>query len=112
MLWRKSSKRPTKASDLTAFIDEGSEIEGKYSFSGTVMINGRFRGAIVSSDSLIIGEKGVANAAARAAIVLIRGEVVGNRCPSGRVELPVTAPVCPPVPAPPAAPQSWPLLLA
>ncbi len=52
MRWRKS-KRPTKGSDLTAFIDEGSEIEGKYIFNGTVML---------SSDSLIIGEKGVVNA--------------------------------------------------
>jgi cytoskeletal protein CcmA (bactofilin family) len=84
--WRKS-KRPTKANDLTAFIDEGSEIEGKYSFTGTVMINGRFRGEITSSDSLIIGEKGVVNASVRAGIVLINGEVVGNVFASERVEL-------------------------
>jgi len=100
MLRRKSSKRPTKGSDLTAFIDEGSEIEGKYSFSGTVMINGRFRGEIVSSDSLIIGEKGVVNAAVRAGIVLISGEVVGNVCASERVELRGTARVCGDVEAP------------
>jgi len=100
MLWRKSSKRPIKGSDLTAFIDEGSEIEGKYSFTGTVMINGRFRGEIVSSDSLIIGEKGVVNASVRAGIVLINGEVVGNVCASERVELRGTARVCGDVEAP------------
>src|SRR2546427_13296705 len=94
MLWRKSRKRTTKGSDLTAFIDEGSEIEGKYSFTGTVMINGRFRGEIVSSDSLIIGEKGVVNATVRAGIVLINGEVVGSVSASQRVELRGTAPVC------------------
>ena len=87
MWWGKKSKRPTKGSDLTAFIDEGSEIEGKYSFSGTVMINGRFRGEITSSDSLIIGEKGVVNASIRAGVVLISGEVVGNVLASERVEL-------------------------
>ena len=100
MLWRKSRKRTTKGSDLTAFIDEGSEIEGKYSFTGTVMINGRFRGEIVSSDSLIIGEKGVVNASVRAGIVLINGEVVGNVCASERVELRGTARVCGDVEAP------------
>src|SRR3989454_12142457 len=94
MLWRKSSKRPTKGSDLTAFIDEGSEIEGKYSFTGTVMINGRFRGEIVSSDSLIIGQKGVVNATVRAGLVLINGEVVGNVSASDRVELHGTARDC------------------
>ncbi len=87
MLWKKSGRASAKASDLTAFIDEGSEIEGKYTFSGTVMLNGRFRGEIVSNDSLIVGEKGVVNASIRAGIVLINGEVVGNVNASERVEL-------------------------
>src|SRR5436309_13919992 len=86
MLWKKSP-RPTKGSDLTAFIDEGSEIEGKYSFTGTVMINGKFRGEITSTDSLIIGEKGIVNATVRAGIVLINGEVIGNVFAAERVEL-------------------------
>jgi len=100
MWWGKKSKRPTKGSDLTAFIDEGSEIEGKYSFTGTVMINGRFRGEITSSDSLIIGEKGVVNASVRAGVVLINGEVVGNVSASERVELRGTARVFGDVEAP------------
>ena len=50
MWWGKKSKRPTKGSDLTAFIDEGSEIEGKYSFSGTVMINGEVVGNVSASE--------------------------------------------------------------
>jgi cytoskeletal protein CcmA (bactofilin family) len=87
MLWNKSGKASAKASDLTAFIDEGSEIEGKYTFSGTVMLNGRFRGEIISNDSLIIGEKGVVNASIRAGVVMINGEVVGNVNASERVEL-------------------------
>ena len=87
MLWNKSGKASAKASDLTAFIDEGSEIEGKYTFSGTVMLNGRFRGEIVSNDSLIVGEKGVVNASIRAGVVMISGEVVGNVNASERVEL-------------------------
>jgi cytoskeletal protein CcmA (bactofilin family) len=87
MLWRKSGKPSVKGNDLTAFIDEGSEIEGKYTFSGTVMLNGRFRGEIVSNDTLIVGEKGVVNASIRAGVVLISGEVVGNVMASERVEL-------------------------
>lgn len=87
MLWKKSGKPSVRGSDLTAFIDEGSEIEGKYTFSGTVMLNGHFRGEIVSNDSLIVGEKGVVNASIRAGVVLINGEVVGNVNASERVEL-------------------------
>ena len=36
MFGRKGGKPKVKASDLTAFIDEGSEIEGKFTFNGTV----------------------------------------------------------------------------
>ena len=87
MLWKKSGKASVKGSDLTAFIDEGSEIEGKYTFSGTVMLNGRFRGEITSNDTLIVGEKGVVNASIRAGVLLISGEVIGNVNASERVEL-------------------------
>src|SRR2546427_3077408 len=88
MLWKKRKHAATpKASDLTAFIDEGSEIEGKYTFKGTVMLNGKFSGEIVTSDSLIIGEKGSVNASVRAGVVLINGEVIGNVFATERVEL-------------------------
>jgi cytoskeletal protein CcmA (bactofilin family) len=81
-------KRSSRANGkLTAFIDEGSEIEGKYTFSGTVMLNGKFSGEIVSTDTLIIGEKGVVHACIQAGAVLISGEVVGNVVASQRVDL-------------------------
>jgi cytoskeletal protein CcmA (bactofilin family) len=100
MRWRKSKQQPSRGSDLTAFIDEGSEIEGKYTFNGTVMLNGKFSGEIVSSDSLIIGEKGVVNATVRAGIVLVNGEVIGNVFASERIELRGTARVYGDVEAP------------
>ena len=43
---------------LTAFIDQGSEFEGKLSFRDTVRIDGRFRGEIASENTLIVGESG------------------------------------------------------
>src|SRR6266436_8066274 len=90
MRWRKA-KQASRGSELTAFIDEGSEFEGKYTFQGTVMLNGKFSGEIVTSDSLIIGEKGSVNATVRAGIVLINGEVIGNVFATERVELRGTA---------------------
>ena len=87
MIWKKNGKPAVKGSDLTAYIDEASEIEGKYTFSGTVMLNGKFTGEISSNDTLIIGEKGVVNATVRAGVVLVNGEVVGNILATERVEL-------------------------
>jgi cytoskeletal protein CcmA (bactofilin family) len=86
-MWPKSKKSAAPRSDLTAFIDEGSEIEGKYSFSGTVMINGKFHGEIESSDTLIIGEKGVVNANIRCGTLIVSGELIGNVVAVERVEL-------------------------
>jgi len=87
-------------SDLSAFIDEASEIEGKYSFSGTVMLNGKFKGEIYSKDTLIIGDKAVISATIQAGIVLISGEVIGNVLATERVELRGTARVFGDVEAP------------
>ncbi len=94
MLWKKKKKAAKvtgNASDLSAYIDEASEIEGKYTFSGTVMLNGKLTGEIWSNDTLIIGEKGVVHASIRAGIVLVSGEVRGNILGTDRVELRGTA---------------------
>lgn len=101
MMWKTNGKNSGKGTgELTAFIDEASEIEGKFTFSGTVMINGKLRGEIHSNDTLIVGEKGVINATVRAGIVLVSGEVVGNIAGVERVELRGTARVSGDIEAP------------
>src|SRR5207244_13283257 len=91
MSWGRNVKASPKSGDLTAFIDEGSQIEGKYTFDGTVMMNGHFSGEIHTKDTLIVGEKGVVNASIRAGTVVISAEVVGNVLATQRVELRGTA---------------------
>ncbi|MBI3029025.1 MAG: polymer-forming cytoskeletal protein [Candidatus Rokubacteria bacterium] len=87
MFWHRKRASSVPRGNLTAFIDEGSEIEGKYTFSGTVMLNGKFQGEIASTDTLIVGERGVVNATVRAGTVVINGELVGNVQATERVEL-------------------------
>lgn len=72
-----------------AFIGEGSEIEGKYSFTGTgtVLLNGKFHGEMTTTDALVVGEKAVINATIRAESVVIWGELVGSVQARERVEL-------------------------
>ena len=101
MRWRRSGKAAIKSnSDLSAYIDEASEIEGKYTFGGTVMLNGKLTGEIWSDDTLIVGEKAVVHASVRAGIVLVSGEVRGNILGIERVELRGTARVYGDVEAP------------
>ncbi|MFQ5803068.1 MAG: polymer-forming cytoskeletal protein [Candidatus Methylomirabilales bacterium] len=93
MLWNSRRKPSAEHTGVTAFFDEGSKIEGKYTFAGTgtLLLNGEFRGEIVTTDAVIVGEKAVVNATIRAATVVIMGEVVGNVQATARVELKGTA---------------------
>ena len=63
---------------LTAFIDQGSEFEGKLSFRDTVRIDGRFQGEISSENTLIVGESGEIQADIHSSTVIVSGTVVGN----------------------------------
>ena len=63
---------------LTAFIDQGSEFEGKLSFKDTVRIDGRFRGEISSENTLIVGESGEIEATITSNTIAISGTVVGD----------------------------------
>ncbi len=63
---------------LTAFIDQGSEFEGKLSFKDTVRIDGRFSGEISSENTLIVGESGEIEAHIKSKTVAVSGSVMGN----------------------------------
>jgi cytoskeletal protein CcmA (bactofilin family) len=64
--------------NLTAFIDQGSEFEGKLSFKDTVRIDGTFSGEISSDNTLIVGESGQIHATIRSVCVVISGLVEGD----------------------------------
>ncbi len=88
MLWN-SRKPAANQTGIMAFIGEGSEIEGKYTFTGTrtVLLNGKFHGEIMTTDALIVGENAVVKATIRGRSVVIMGKVVGSVQASERVEL-------------------------
>jgi cytoskeletal protein CcmA (bactofilin family) len=79
------------AGGLTAFIDQGSEFEGKLSFRDTVRIDGRFRGEIASENTLIVGETGEIEATIRSNTVAISGSVEGDVHAARKVVLHKTA---------------------
>lgn len=91
MLGKRNAAAAPKRGEFTTILDEGAAIEGKFSFSGSVLLNGRLHGEIVSNDTLVIGEKGVVNANIHAGFVQISGEVVGDVYALERVELCATA---------------------
>ena len=69
---------PAASANLTAFIDQGSEFEGKLTFKDTVRIDGSFQGEITSENTLIVGETGTIEATIRSNTVVVSGTVTGN----------------------------------
>src|SRR3990172_10038548 len=86
-----SSSTGSSAGGLSAFIDQGSEFEGKLSFRDTVRIDGRFRGEIASENTLIVGESGEIYATIRSNTVVVSGFVEGDIIAARKVVLHKTA---------------------
>ena len=80
-----SSGSSSTPGGLTAFIDQGSEFEGKLSFKDTVRIDGRFRGEISSENTLIVGESGEIEAKICSKTVAVSGTVIGDVQASAKV---------------------------
>ncbi|HUE29397.1 MAG TPA: polymer-forming cytoskeletal protein [Verrucomicrobiae bacterium] len=100
-MWgKRTGKAPGKRDRLGAFLDEGSEIEGKYTCAGTVMLDAKFSGEITSKDTLVIGERAVVHATVRTATLVVRGEVVGNVTATEQVVLEASARITGDVEAP------------
>jgi cytoskeletal protein CcmA (bactofilin family) len=77
--------------DVSAFLEEGSELEGNLTFSGVVRINGRFVGQITSPDALIIGVPASIDATLHVGSANIGGFVKGIIVARERIELQKTA---------------------
>jgi len=86
-----SSSSGGGSGNLTAFIDQGSEFEGKLSFKDTVRIDGRFCGEISSENTLIVGESGEIEAIIHSPSVVISGAVQGDVHASRQLVLHKTA---------------------
>jgi len=86
-----SSSTGSNGGGLSAFIDQGSEFEGKLSFRDTVRIDGRFRGEIASENTLIVGESGEIHATIRSNTVVVSGLVEGDIIAARKVILHKTA---------------------
>ena len=75
----------TGNSDL--LLGVGAEFEGKLTFKGTVRIDAKFKGSIVTNDVLVIGEHGRIEAEITCGTVVVHGEVNGNIKAKNAVEV-------------------------
>lgn len=87
-----SSPAPSSSpGGMTAFIDQGSQFEGKLSFQHSVRIDGVFRGEIVSEATLVVGESGEIQASIHSCTVVMSGKLEGDIVATDKVVLHKTA---------------------
>ncbi len=67
---------PAPGSDL--LLGRGARFEGKLTFEGTVRIDARFIGSIVTNDVLVVGEAARIDADVTCGTIAVHGEVNGN----------------------------------
>ena len=72
---------------FNAILDRGSEFEGKLTFEGTVRIDGKFKGEIISKAKLVIGEAGIIDANVDVESLMVSGEVNGDITAKGKIHL-------------------------
>lgn len=87
MLKREEAPVAAVGSDLNALLGRGSEFDGKLTFEGTVRIDGRFTGTIVTTDTLVVGEGAHVSAEISCGTIIVHGSVTGNVKASSSVEL-------------------------
>jgi len=94
MVWSRwktdnEEKQPMKKAkdEINAFLGKDTEFEGKFSFTGTVRIDGKFSGEIFSSGTLIIGESAVIKSKVHVGDMIISGEVHGDIVAENKIEI-------------------------
>jgi len=83
----------SRSPELNALLGKGSQFEGKLIFEGTVRIDGKFSGEIISTDQLIIGEGAEVKANVKVGTLVCLGDYQGDATASKGIELKAPAKV-------------------
>ncbi len=79
-------KETFSGEELNAFLDQGSEFEGKLVFKGVVRIDGTFKGEIISDDHLVVGDSGVIEGTIKVGSVKSSGKIKGKIIATEKIE--------------------------
>jgi cytoskeletal protein CcmA (bactofilin family) len=83
---KKGSGSPEQA-EITAFLGKGTEFKGVLSFEGTIRVDGKVEGEVVSKDTLIAGDSAYLNGDITVGTIISSGKIVGNVNAIQRVHL-------------------------
>ena len=84
---KRKERLPASGDNLNAFIGEGTTFNGNLSFQGTVRVDGRLDGEILTKDTLVVGKTAEINADIHAGELVIGGTIQGNITAERKIEL-------------------------
>jgi cytoskeletal protein CcmA (bactofilin family) len=74
---KKGSGTPEQA-EITAFLGNGTEFKGVLSFEGTIRVDGKVEGEIISKDTLIASDGAFLQGEISVGTIILSGKIVGN----------------------------------
>ncbi len=87
MFWEEIMKKEKKIDAVTTFLGPDAFFDGTINFKGTIRLDGKVKGKIVSDEgTVIIGEKATVEADIAVETVIIKGFVNGKVQARGRIE--------------------------
>jgi len=72
------SKKPAETSQVGGMLGEGVAVEGSLTFTQTFRIDGEFKGKILKSDRLVVGEKGKVSGEIEVNALVVYGHIEGT----------------------------------
>ncbi|HET6370858.1 MAG TPA: polymer-forming cytoskeletal protein [Nitrospiria bacterium] len=91
MLKKEERDRIFKNEEIIAFLGKGTEFKGVITYEGTIRIDGKVEGEIITKGTLVVGETAVINAEISAGTVISGGKITGNIRAQEKVQLLSTA---------------------
>ncbi len=83
---KKGSGSPEQA-EITAFLGKGTEFKGVLSFEGTIRVDGKVEGEVISKDTLIAGDEALLQGEITVGTIISSGKIVGNVTASQKVHI-------------------------
>ena len=92
-MWKEKTDMKKNDAEIKAYLGEDTIFNGLLNFTGTVRIDGKFEGQVITEDTLIIGEAGHLKAEISAGTVVCMGYVEGTVIASQKIEIHSTSKV-------------------
>jgi cytoskeletal protein CcmA (bactofilin family) len=83
----KKNSGTTEQAEITAFLGKGTEFKGVLSFEGTIRVDGKVEGEIISKDTLIAGDGAFLQGEITVGTIICSGKIVGNVNASQKVHI-------------------------